>query len=85
MSKVGRKNRIKWREIIFNLHRRDLSEAFDLFKANHPGMSINRCAYNVLKTFYSTTIMRTWKDFIEVYNQSYEQAVSFSLLKVKWC
>ena len=85
MSKVGRKKRINWREMIFHLHRRDLSEAFDLFKANHPRMSINRCAYNVLKTFYSTTTLRCWKDMVEKYNQSHEQAACFSLLKFSWC
>ena len=85
MSKVGRKKRIKWREMIFQLHRKDISEAYTLFKLKHPDMSRNRCAYYVLKTFYSTTIMRTWKDFIEVYNQSYEDAVNFSVIKVKWC
>lgn len=77
--------RIKWREVIFNLHRKDISEAFDLFRSKHPDMSINRCAYNVLKTYYSTAIMRGWKDLFEKHGQSYEDTISLKLVHVKWC
>ena len=78
--KKVKKVRIKWREVIFNLHRREISEAFDLFRVGHPDMSINRCAYNVLKTYYSPTALANWKDMFEnwpqVFHYSYVDVIS---------
>lgn len=77
MSKVGRKRRVDWRELIFSLHWRELSEAYQLFKNAHPSMSINRCAYNVLKSFYSTTTMAYFRNQIEHSDLSYDEVVQW--------
>lgn len=75
--KSVKKRRIKWREIIFHLHRFDISSSFDLFRSSHKDMSINRCAYNVLKTYYSTTAMRFIKNYFEKTTLTEEEVVEW--------
>lgn len=57
-----KKRRINWRELIFYMHSRSLSEEYTLFMIAHPKMSKNRCAYYVLKHNYSTTFLKAWRD-----------------------
>lgn len=56
-----KKKKLDWSSVIFYLHRFDLSEAFEKFKNDHPGMARSRSAYNVLKHYYSTTFLRGFK------------------------
>lgn len=58
MKDKVKKKKIKWRDVIFHLHVPKLSTDFDVFKAAHPKMSVNRCAYYVLKSYCSTTALR---------------------------
>lgn len=75
-----KKKRIDWRDVIFHLHRRSLSEAYTLFRSVHPKMSSSRCAYYVLKTYYSTTLLRLWRDCYEKTTIQYDSL--FDLLGV---
>lgn len=65
MSKVlkdkVKKKKLDWSSVVFHLHRFDISGAFDKFKYDHPNMSKSRAAYNVLKHYYSTTLLRGFK------------------------
>ena len=60
-----KKKRIDWRQVVFFLGRQDLYISYQLFRNAHLDMSINRCAYYVLKTYYSPTTLQVWKDFFE--------------------
>ena len=64
-QKKVKKKRINWKELMFHLHRKDISAGYDFFRKRHLDWSINRCAYMVLKTYYSTTAMRDWKKMFE--------------------
>lgn len=66
------KRRINWVNVIYYLHRREISEAYTLFKVKHLKMSSNRCAYYVLKTYYSTTMLKAWRECYEKYGLTYE-------------
>lgn len=75
--------RISWREVIFQLHNFDISRDFDLFRAKHPNMSINRCAYNVLKTYCSTASMRFMRNYYKKTSLSEKEVVEWFLFYLK--
>ena len=52
------RRRVKWTKILFDLENEELNrEFFSLYSKLRRGkcMSANRCAYYVLKNYYSTT------------------------------
>lgn len=61
-DKVKRKQ-VDWYQALFNLEDLKISEDYWLFKSSHPDMSKNRCAYNILKRYYSTTAMISYRKF----------------------
>lgn len=70
MSKVlkdkVKKQRIKWNEILYQLNDNELWRLYMVFRQQHIGMSLNRCAYYVLKSYYSTIALRKCKaEFLE--------------------
>lgn len=78
-----RKRHINWREVIFHLHNFDVSRDFDLFRAKHPKMSINRCAYNVLKTYCSTASMVWMRKYYKFTNLSEKEVVEWFLFNLR--
>lgn len=82
LTKV-RKRKIQWREVIFHLHNFDISRDFDLFRARHPKMSVNRCAYNVLKTYCSATSMKFMRNHFKKTNLSEKEVVEWFLFMKK--
>ncbi len=52
--KVKRKH-VNWLEILRNAEDLILSQEYWRFRSSHIFMSVNRCAYYVLKKHYSTT------------------------------
>lgn len=46
---------VKWHDLLMDLEDWFIESRFLIFLSKHPGMSKNRCAYNVLKRYYSTT------------------------------
>lgn len=50
-----RRPHVEWRSLMLDLNNPKIEESYWLFKQSHLSMSDNRCAYNVLKTYYSTT------------------------------
>lgn len=82
LTKV-RKRKIQWREVIFHLHNFDISRDFDLFRARHPKMSVNRSAYNVLKTYCSTASMQYIRTLFKKTNLSEKEVVEWFLFYKK--
>lgn len=78
LTKV-KKRKIQWREVIFHLHNFDISRDFDLFRARHPNWSINRVAYNVLKTYCSTASMRFMRNYFNQSTLSEKEVVEWYL------
>lgn len=83
-SKV-KKPKMDWRLFLFHLHQKELSEAFTLFCNDHPGMSTNRCAYYVLKSYYFTFLL----DFVRTqrcdYGWTEEQCANiFDIVRTPW-
>lgn len=64
-DKVKRKH-FNWYEFLLNTGDLEWSASFWKFKQLHKTMSNNRCAYNILKTYYSTTSMRYIREFGEL-------------------
>lgn len=50
-----RRPRVEWRSLMLDLNNPQIEMDYWKFKQAHLKMSDNRCAYNVLKTYYSTT------------------------------
>lgn len=71
-----KKRRINWRDVLFHLHKKRLSEEYTLFYSMRPKMSKNRCAYYVLKKNYSTTMLRAWRDLYQNSTMSYADVLS---------
>lgn len=55
-DKVYKRKQVKWYELINNCLDLTLQDNFKSYLLSHPYMSENRCAYNVLKKYYSTTV-----------------------------
>lgn len=60
LPKVRRKH-VDWKKAIDDLQIPHLTAAYLAFRSSHPLMSVNRCAYNVLKKYYSTTAMLKYR------------------------
>lgn len=60
LIKVKRKT-VDWYSVYCELCDPDIDRDFYLFVQDHPKMSLNRCAYNVLKKHYSTTAMTRFR------------------------
>lgn len=60
LIKVRRKH-VDWKKCLDDREDTMLNLEFLKFKQCHPTMSDNRCAYNVLKTYYSTTAMLKYR------------------------
>lgn len=60
LIKVKRKH-VDWNKARLDLADPKIDADFFLFLQQHPGMSKNRCAYNVLKRYYSTTAMLRYR------------------------
>ena len=66
-----RKNRIKWNDLIFAFENPYMEAKFYEYMTRHKNISRNRCAYNFLKTYYSTTLMRRIRISFEKYGLTY--------------
>lgn len=55
IDKVYKRMQVKWYEMILSEGDESLKVMFYDYFDSHPYMSKNRCAYNVLKKYYSTT------------------------------
>lgn len=60
LGKVKRKH-VNWKNVLDSLENTEINLAFLSFKSKHPLMSVNRCAYNVLRKYYSTTAMLKYR------------------------
>ena len=70
MKDKVKKKRIKWTEVLSQVYEYKtdnvLWSRYMVFRTQHPDMSLNRCAYYVLKSYYSTIALRQCKkDFYE--------------------
>lgn len=81
-DKVKKRN-ISWREVIFQLHNFDISRDYTLFRARHPKMSVNRAAYNVLKTYCSTFSMRYMRNMYRKTQFSEKEVVEWFLFNLR--
>ena len=76
----GRKRRIKWNDLVFAFENPLMEAKFYEYFTKHNKISRNRVAYNFLKTYYSTTLMRKIKNSYEKYGLTYEELVPL----IKW-
>lgn len=64
MGKVRKKVKrphVNWYDVLLDIGDLRLSEQFWVFKFKHLSWSNNRCAWNVLKSNYSTTALRRYR------------------------
>lgn len=54
-DKLRKRKKVNWRDVMLDINRPDIEADFLLMLQNHPKMSVNRIAWNVLKRYYSTT------------------------------
>lgn len=52
---------IQWNDVRLDLCNPKLDEVYFKLKTKHPKMSDNRCAYNALKHYYSTTDLARYR------------------------
>ena len=71
----GKKNRIKWNDFIFAFENPYMEAKFYEYVCKHKNISRNRAAYNFLKTYYSTTLMRRIRTSYEKYALTYSDIV----------
>ena len=60
LFKVKRKS-VNWKKCLDDHENTDMNLAYLAFRSSHPSMSVNRCAYNVLRKYYSTTAMLKYR------------------------
>lgn len=60
LFKVKRK-RVDWFSAMVDDNRPEVLERYYLLRTRNPFISRNRCAYNALKTYYSTTAMDRYR------------------------
>ena len=76
----GKKRRIKWFDLISAFHDDKFTGRFYVYFTKHKKISRNRVAYNFLRTYYSTTLMRKIRTSFEKYGLTYEDLVPL----IKW-
>lgn len=52
---------LKWQDVIFHLHNKAISDDFNQFCLNHTSLSKSRCAFAVLRKYYSTTFLSAFR------------------------
>lgn len=60
-----KKKRINWRELLFHLHNKYLSDRYTLALGKYPKMSHNRIAYYVLKKYFTTATLKFLKNMFQ--------------------
>lgn len=60
LVKVKRR-RVDWKKAMDHLGDTRVSARFWALRTKHPSMSVNRCAYNALRNYYSTTAMLRYR------------------------
>ena len=73
----GKKQRIKWNDLIFAFENPYMEAKFYEYFGKHKNISRNRVAYNFLKTYYSTTLMRRIRTSYENYGLTYQELVKW--------
>ena len=63
-----KRHHVHWKDKLLNLENEDIWLDFFMFRKAHPGMSEDRCAYNVLKRRYSTTAL----DYVRMFDCEFE-------------
>lgn len=77
-KKKGR--RIKWNDLRLAINDPLVNKDYFVFLCHHKKMSLNRCSFYVLKTYYSTTAIKAMRKLYEVNGFSYED-IAYHLFK----
>lgn len=80
MNKVKdkvKKKRINWREVLFFMHNKYLSDCYTLMLGDHPKTSHNRIAYYVLKKYCTTSTLKFLRNLFVKSTMTEEEVVQW--------
>lgn len=84
-DKVYKRMQVKWHDLIIKEGDESLKVMFYDYVRSHSYMSANRCAYNVLKKYYSTTTSPSMSKFcLDMARQKRHLMAYKDVLGAKW-